>query len=589
MEERTDYCGNITEKYVGKKVSLDGWVQRRRDLGGLIFVDLRDYKGIVQLVFNTDNQKALDVAETLRSEYVINAIGTVRLRGEGATNEDMTTGKVEVVVETVEVLNKSLTPPFEIKDGIDSSEETKLKYRYLDLRRPEMQKAIRTRAQIKHSVNEYLYENGFIDIETPNLTPSTPEGARDYLVPSRVYPGKFFALPQSPQLFKQLLMVGGFDRYFQLAHCFRDEDLRGDRQPEFTQIDIETSFMSKEEIQTVTEGLIARVMKDEKGIEVKTPFPRIDWDDAMDRYGSDKPDIRFGMELQNLNETLKDTEFKVFKGTIDNGGQVKAIVVKDGADKYSRKNIEAYQEYIKRFGAKGLAWAKFNDNELTGGVSKFIKDHESALVERLGLENNDLLLFVADNKKVVADSLGYLRKAIAKEQHLYDPNEFAFTWVVNWPLFEYDEGIQRWTAAHHPFTMPNEEDVHYLNDGEDPHKAYAQSYDIVLNGYELGGGSIRIHDYKIQEKMLKALDFTKEKAYEQFGFLLDALQYGCPPHGGLAIGLDRFAMLLSQKDNIRDVIAFPKNSNASEPMTHAPLEVAKQQLDDLGIEITKKD
>ena len=589
MEERTDYCGNITEKYVGQKVSLDGWVQRRRDLGGLVFVDLRDYKGIVQLVFNTDHQDVLDVAETLRSEYVINVIGTVRLRGEGATNDDMTTGKVEVVVEKVEILNKSLTPPFEIKDGIDSSEETKLKYRYLDLRRPEMQKAIRTRAQIKHSVNEYLYENGFIDIETPNLTPSTPEGARDYLVPSRVYPGRFFALPQSPQLFKQLLMVGGFDRYFQLAHCFRDEDLRGDRQPEFTQIDLETSFMNQEEIQTVTEGLIARVMKDEKGIEVKTPFPRINWDDAMDRFGSDKPDVRFGMELQNLNDIFKDTEFKVFKGTIDNGGQVKAIVVKDGADKYSRKNIESYQEYIKRFGAKGLAWAKFNDNELTGGVSKFIKAQEAQLVSTLGLENNDLLLFVADNKKVVADSLGYLRKAIAKEQNLYDPKEFAFIWVVNWPLFEYDEGIQRWTAAHHPFTMPNEEDVHYLDDGEDPHKAYAQSYDIVLNGYELGGGSIRIHDYKIQEKMLKALNFTKEKAYEQFGFLLDALQYGCPPHGGLAIGLDRFAMLLSGKDNIRDVIAFPKNSNATEPMTHAPLEVSKQQLDDLGIEVSKKD
>ncbi|WP_338214308.1 aspartate--tRNA ligase [Companilactobacillus muriivasis] len=589
MEERTEYCGNITEEYVGKKVSLDGWVQRRRDLGGLIFVDLRDYKGIVQLVFNTDNQEALDAAEKLRSEYVVNVIGTVRLRGEGATNEDMKTGKVEVVVEKVEILNKSLTPPFEIKDGIDSSEETKLKYRYLDLRRPEMQKAIRTRAQIKHSVNEYLYDNGFIDIETPNLTPSTPEGARDYLVPSRVYPGRFFALPQSPQLFKQLLMVGGFDRYFQLAHCFRDEDLRGDRQPEFTQIDIETSFMNKKEIQTVTEGLIARVMKDEKGIEVKTPFPRIDWDDAMDRYGSDKPDVRFGMELQNLNDVFQDTEFKVFKGTIDNGGQVKAIVVKGGADKYSRKNIEAYQEYIKRFGAKGLAWTKYNDNELAGGVAKFIKPQEAALVERLGLENDDLLLFVADKKKVVADALGYLRKAIAKEQHLYDPNEFAFIWVVNWPLFEYDEGIQRWTAAHHPFTMPNEEDVHYLNDGEDPHKAYAQSYDIVLNGYELGGGSIRIHDYKIQEKMLKALDFTKEKAYEQFGFLLDALQYGCPPHGGLAIGLDRFAMLLSGKDNIRDVIAFPKNSNATEPMTHAPLEVAKLQLDDLGIEVSKKD
>ena len=589
MEERTDYCGNITEEYVGKQVSLDGWVQRRRDLGGLIFVDLRDYKGIVQLVFNTDHQEVLDVAEDLRSEYVINVIGTVRLRGEGATNDDMKTGKVEVVVEKVEILNKSLTPPFEIKDGIDSSEETKLKYRYLDLRRPEMQKAIRTRAQIKHSVNEYLYENGFIDIETPNLTPSTPEGARDYLVPSRVYPGRFFALPQSPQLFKQLLMVGGFDRYFQLAHCFRDEDLRGDRQPEFTQIDIETSFMNKKEIQTVTEGLIARVMKDEKGIEVKTPFPRIDWDDAMARYGSDKPDVRFGMELQDLSEIFKDSGFKVFKGAIDDGGQVKAIVVKGGADKYSRKNIEAYQEYIKRFGAKGLAWTKYNDNELTGGVAKFIKDQESALVEKLGLENDDLLLFVAANKKIVADSLGYLRNAIAKEQHLYDPNEFAFIWVVNWPLFEYDEGIQRWTAAHHPFTMPNEEDVHYLNDGEDPHKAYAQSYDIVLNGYELGGGSIRIHDYKIQEKMLKALNFTKEKAYEQFGFLLDALQYGCPPHGGLAIGLDRFAMLLSGKDNIRDVIAFPKNSNATEPMTHAPLEVAKQQLDDLGIEVSKKD
>ncbi|GAB5056892.1 aspartate--tRNA ligase [Companilactobacillus alimentarius] len=589
MEERTDYCGNITEKYVGKKVSLDGWVQRRRDLGGLVFVDLRDYKGIVQLVFNTDHQDVLDIAETLRSEYVINVLGTVRLRGEGATNDEMTTGKVEVVVEKVEILNKSLTPPFEIKDGIDSSEETKLKYRYLDLRRPEMQKAIRTRAQIKHSVNEYLYENGFIDIETPNLTPSTPEGARDYLVPSRVYPGRFFALPQSPQLFKQLLMVGGFDRYFQLAHCFRDEDLRGDRQPEFTQIDLETSFMNKKEIQTVTEGLIARVMKDEKGIEVKTPFPRIDWDDAMDRYGSDKPDVRFGMELQNLNEVLKDTEFKVFKNTIDNGGQVKAIVVKNAADKYSRKNIENYQEYIKRFGAKGLAWFKYNDDDMTGGVSKFIKDHKDALVERLGLENNDLVLFVADNKKVVADALGYLRKAIAKEQHLYDPKEFAFIWVFNWPLFEYDEGIQRWTAAHHPFTMPNEEDVHYLNDGEDPHKAYAQSYDIVLNGYELGGGSIRIHDYKIQEKMLKALNFTKEKAYEQFGFLLDALQYGCPPHGGLAIGLDRFAMLLSGKDNIRDVIAFPKNSNATEPMTHAPLEVSDQQLVDLGIEVSKKD
>ncbi|WP_125763233.1 aspartate--tRNA ligase [Companilactobacillus hulinensis] len=585
MEERTDYCGSITEEHVGKKVSLDGWVQKRRDLGGLIFIDLRDYKGFVQLVFNTEHKDVLEVAESLRSEYVINVTGTVRLRDEKAINENIPTGKVEVVVETVELLNKSITPPFEIVDDVDASEETKLKYRYLDLRRPEMQKAIRTRAQIKHSVHEYLYDNGFIDIETPNLTPSTPEGARDYLVPSRVYPGHFFALPQSPQLFKQLLMVGGFDRYYQLAHCFRDEDLRGDRQPEFTQIDLEMSFMSAEEIQTVTEGLIARVMKDEKGIDVKLPFPRIDWDDAMARYGSDKPDIRFGMELQDLNDVFKDTEFKVFKGTIDNGGQVKAIVVKNNADKYSRKNIEEYQEYIKRFGAKGLAWLKYNDDKITGPVAKFITAQHDALVERLGLENNDLVLFVADKKKIVADALGYLRTDIAKHLNLYDPNEFAFTWVVNWPLFEYDEGIQRWTAAHHPFTMPNEEDVHYLD--EDPHKAYAQSYDIVLNGYELGGGSIRIHDYKIQEKMLKALEFTKEKAYEQFGFLLDALQYGCPPHGGLAIGLDRFAMLLAGKDNIRDVIAFPKNSNATEPMTHAPREVADNQLVDLGIEVSK--
>lgn len=587
MEKRTDYCGSITEKYVGQRVSLDGWVQKRRDLGGLIFVDLRDYKGIVQLVFNTDHKEVLEVAETLRSEYVINVLGTVRLREESAINDKMTTGKVEVVVDTVELLNKSVTPPFEITDNVDASEETKLKYRYLDLRRPEMQKAIRTRAQIKHSVHEYLHDNGFIDIETPNLTPSTPEGARDYLVPSRVYPGHFYALPQSPQLFKQLLMVGGFDRYYQLAHCFRDEDLRGDRQPEFTQIDLEMSFMSAEEIQEVTEGLIARVMKDEKGIDVKLPFPRIDWDDAMARYGSDKPDIRFGMELQDLNDVFADSEFKVFKGTIDNGGHVKAIVVKNNADKYSRKNIEAYQEYIKRFGAKGLAWLKFNDDKITGPVAKFITAQEDALIKRLGLENNDLVLFVADKKKVVADSLGYLRTAIAKELKLYDPNEFAFTWVVNWPLFEYDEGIKRWTAAHHPFTMPNEEDIHYLD--EDPHKAHAQSYDIVLNGYELGGGSIRIHNSEIQEKMLKALEFTKEKAYAQFGFLLDALQYGCPPHGGLAIGLDRFAMLLSGKDNIRDVIAFPKNSNATEPMTHAPRAVDPNQLVDLGIEVSKTD
>ncbi|WP_129044983.1 aspartate--tRNA ligase [Companilactobacillus metriopterae] len=586
MKTRTDYCGNITEKYVNQQVTLNGWVQKRRNLGGLIFVDLRDYKGIVQLVFNDEHEEALAIADQLRSEYVISVDGTVQMRDENNQNDNFPSGKIEVIVENIEILNKSKNTPFEILDDIESSEETKLKYRYLDLRRPEMQKAIRTRAQIKHSVHEYLYENNFIDIETPNLTKSTPEGARDYLVPSRVYPGSFYALPQSPQLFKQLLMVGGFDRYYQIAHCFRDEDLRGDRQPEFTQIDMETSFMSAEEIQTMTEGLIAKVMKDEKGIDVKLPFPRLQYNDAMARYGSDKPDIRFDMELQELNDVFKDSEFKVFKGAIDNEGQVKAIVVKNNADKYSRKNIEAYQEHIKQFGAKGLAWAKFNDDELSGPVAKFIKDQESELVDRLGLQNNDLILFVADRAKVVADSLGYLRTAIAKELELYDKNEFAFVWVVNWPLFEYDEGIQRWTAAHHPFTMPNEEDVHYLD--EDPHKAYSQSYDIVLNGYEIGGGSIRIHDMEIQEKMLKALDFTPESAHEQFGFLLDALEYGCPPHGGLAIGLDRFAMLLSGKENIRDVIAFPKNSNATEPMTHAPMAVAEEQLVELGIDVVKK-
>lgn len=586
MKMRTDYCGNIDEKYLDQEVTVSGWVQKRRSLGNLIFVDLRDRQGIVQVVFSTEfGESALNIANTLRSEFVIQVKGKVVNRAENAINPDMKTGKIEIEANDVVIFNKSKTPPFEIKDNIETTEETKLKYRYLDLRRSEMQNAINVRSQIKRATNNYLYEQGFIDIETPNLTKSTPEGARDYLVPSRVYPGSFFALPQSPQLFKQLLMVGGFDRYFQIAHCFRDEDLRGDRQPEFTQIDLETSFMTAEEIQEVTEGLIARVMKDVKGIDVKLPFQRLTWDESMARFGSDKPDLRFGMELQDLSEVFKDSEFKVFGGAIKDGGEVKAIVVKNAADKYSRKKIEEQQEYIKRFGAKGLAWLKVVDGELSGGVSKFVKEQETQLRDKLELAENDLVLFVAANKKVVADSLGYLRTHFAKELKLYDENEFVFAWVVNWPLFEYDEGIGRWIAAHHPFTMPNVEDIHYLD--EDPHKAYAQSYDIVLNGYELGGGSIRIHDREIQEKMLKALDFTPEKAYEQFGFLLDALEYGCPPLGGLAIGLDRFAMLLTGRDNIRDVIAFPKNSNATEPMTEAPTAVSAAQLDELGLETEK--
>ncbi|WP_261805554.1 aspartate--tRNA ligase [Lapidilactobacillus luobeiensis] len=588
MVERTTYCGLVDEQYLGQTVDLAGWVQKRRSLGNLVFIDLRDREGIVQLVFSNEiDAAALAVAETLRSEYVIAVQGRVRARGEHAVNPKMKTGKIEVEVTKLTVLNKSKTPPFDIADNVTASEDTKLKYRYLDLRRPEMMKGLRTRAQIVKSVHHYLDDHGFIEIETPDLTKSTPEGARDYLVPSRVYPGSFFALPQSPQLFKELLMGAGFDRYYQIARCFRDEDLRGDRQPEFTQIDLETSFLSAEEIQAITEGVIAQVMHDEKGIDVKLPFPRITWNDAMARYGSDKPDLRYGMELQDLSDYFKESSFKVFTDAIANDGQVKAIVAPQAAAQYSRKKIDGIQDYLKRFGAKGLAWVKVEAGTVAGPIAKFLKDDAANLLDRLGAQDGDLILFVAASQKVVADSLGYLRTFFAKELNLIPKNQFAFTWVVDWPLFEYDEGDQRWIAAHHPFTMPNEEDVHLLD--TDPHAAHAQSYDIVLNGYELGGGSIRIHQREIQEKMLKALEISPETAQKQFGFLLDAMDYGFPPLGGLAIGLDRFAMLLADRDNIRDVIAFPKNSNATEPMTAAPTPVAPAQLDELGIEVEKQD
>ncbi|MEN3953859.1 aspartate--tRNA ligase [Ligilactobacillus salivarius] len=577
---RTTYAGLVDEKYLDQEVCLKGWVQKRRNLGNLIFIDLRDIEGIVQLVFSQEfNPEALKVAEQLRSEYVIEVKGKVVARGEKAINPNMRTGKVEVEVSDIGILNKAKTTPFDIADDINASDDLRLQYRYLDLRRPEMQKALMIRNRITQTVHSYLDENHFLDIETPYLTRSTPEGARDYLVPSRVYPGHFYALPQSPQLFKQLLMGAGYDRYYQIARCFRDEDLRGDRQPEFTQIDIETSFMSAEEIQEMTEGLLKRVMKETLDVDIKTPIQRITWNEAMDRFGSDKPDIRFGMELKDMSGAVQNAGFKVFDMTLENGGQVKAITVPGGADKYSRKQIEEKQEYIKRFGAKGLAWVKVTDDGLTGPIAKFFTERAEDIKAAAEAKSGDLILFVASNRKVVADSLGYLRVAIAKEMDMINKDEFAFIWVVDWPLFEYSEEFDRYIAAHHPFTMPNEEDLDLLE--TDPHKCHAQSYDIVLNGYELGGGSIRIHRRDIQEAMFKALGFTKEKAEEQFGWFMDALDFGFPPHGGLALGLDRFAMLLAGKDNIREVIAFPKNSKASEPLTHAPSTVAPKQLDEL--------
>jgi len=577
---RTTYAGLVDEKYLDQEVCLKGWVQKRRNLGNLIFTDLRDIEGIVQLVFSQEfNPEALKVAEQLRSEYVIEVKGKVVARGEKAINPNMRTGKVEVEVSDIEILNKAKTTPFDIADDINASDDLRLQYRYLDLRRPEMQKALMIRNRITQTVHSYLDENHFLDIETPYLTRSTPEGARDYLVPSRVYPGHFYALPQSPQLFKQLLMGAGYDRYYQIARCFRDEDLRGDRQPEFTQIDIETSFMSAEEIQEMTEGLLKRVMKETLDVDIKTPIQRITWNEAMDRFGSDKPDIRFGMELKDMSSAVQNAGFKVFDMTLENGGQVKAITVPGGADKYSRKQIEEKQEYIKRFGAKGLAWVKVTDDGLTGPIAKFFTERAEDIKAAAEAKSGDLILFVASNRKVVADSLGYLRVAIAKEMDMINKDEFAFIWVVDWPLFEYSEEFDRYIAAHHPFTMPNEEDLDLLE--TDPHKCHAQSYDIVLNGYELGGGSIRIHRRDIQEAMFKALGFIKEKAEEQFGWFMDALDFGFPPHGGLALGLDRFAMLLAGKDNIREVIAFPKNSKASEPLTHAPSTVAPKQLDEL--------
>lgn len=578
--KRSMYAGRVRKEHVGQEITLKGWVGRRRDLGGLIFIDLRDREGIMQLVINPESVDAelMAKAEGLRSEFVIEVTGTVVEREQA--NDNIPTGAVELQVSGLTVLNTAKTTPFEIKDGIEASDDTRLRYRYLDLRRPEMLNNFKLRAAVTHSIRNYLDELEFIDVETPMLTKSTPEGARDYLVPSRVSKGHFYALPQSPQITKQLLMNAGFDRYYQIVKCFRDEDLRGDRQPEFTQVDLETSFLNEVEIQDIVEGLIAKVLKDTKGIDVTLPFPRMSYDHAMNFYGSDKPDTRFEMLLQDLTEVVKEVDFKVFS----EAPVVKAIVVRGAADSYSRKDIDKLTEYAKQFGAKGLAWVKVDKGELTGPVAKFLTDITANLTASLQLEDKDLVLFVADKLEVANNTLGALRNRLAKEQGLIDESKFNFLWIVDWPMFEWSEEEGRYMSAHHPFTLPTEETAHHL-DG-DLAQVRAVAYDIVLNGYELGGGSLRINQKDMQERMFKALGFSAQDAHEQFGFLLEAMDYGFPPHGGLAIGLDRFVMLLAGEDNIREVIAFPKNNKASDPMTQAPSTVASAQLEELALDIT---
>ena len=579
--KRTGYAGAVRSEHIGQTITLKGWVARRRDLGGLIFIDLRDREGIMQLVVNPElaSKEVLATAESLRSEFVIEVTGTVLARAQA--NDKLATGQVELEVTDLTVLNVAKTTPFEIKDDLEASDDTRMRYRYLDLRRPEMLSNFKLRHNVTKAIRHYLDDLDFIDVETPILTKSTPEGARDYLVPSRISEGHFYALPQSPQITKQFLMNAGFDRYYQIVKCFRDEDLRGDRQPEFTQVDLETSFLDEQEIQDLTEGLIAKVMKDTKNIDVTLPFPRMTYDDAMNQYGSDKPDTRFEMLLTDVSTIVKKADFKVFS----EAPVVKAIVAKNAADAYSRKDIDKLTDYAKQFGAKGLAWVKFVGHEFSGPIAKFLPEIADELADTLALTDKDLVLFVADELDVANATLGALRSRIAKEQDLIDQNQFNFLWVIDWPMFEWSEEGGRYTSAHHPFTLPTTESAHELEG--DLAKVRAVAYDIVLNGYELGGGSLRINHKDLQERMLKALGFTAEAANDQFGFLLEAMDYGFPPHGGLALGLDRFVMLLAGKDNIREVIAFPKNNKATDPMTQAPSLVSDQQLTELNLKIGK--
>lgn len=581
--KRTHMCGVLSKKNIGDEVILSGWVQRRRDLGGLIFVDLRDITGIMQIVFDNDiSQVAFENAEQLGSEYVITIKGKVYERE--SINPNMPTGEIEVFAEEMEILNQSETPPIYIRDDDDVSENLRLKYRYLDLRKSTMQGNLMLRHKTAQIVRNFLSDEGFLEVETPMLTKTTPEGARDYLVPSRINPGKFYALPQSPQLFKQLLMVSGMEKYFQIVKCFRDEDLRADRQPEFTQIDLEMSFVDIDDVIEVNERLLRKIFKEILNIDIHLPIDRITYREAMERFGSDKPDIRFGFELVDLNETVKNCGFKIFTSAVENGGAVKAINVKGHGDKFSRKDITKLEDYIKDYGAKGLAWVKITGDGITSPIAKFFTDEEMESILRvMDASEGDLILFVADKTQVVYDSLGHLRVEIAKRLDMLNKDEFKLVWVTEFPLFEYDEEEGRYVAKHHPFTSPMDEDIEIME--SNPDKVRAKAYDIVLNGHEIGGGSIRIHTSGLQQKMFKALGFAEDEAQEKFGFLLDAFRYGTPPHGGIAYGLDRLVMILAKEDNIRQVIAFPKTQNATCPLTDAPTFADEKQLSELNIAV----
>ena len=585
--KRNIMCGDARESHIGQKVTVMGWVQRNRNLGGLQFIDLRDREGILQVVFNDDlGEEILEKAKSIRPEYCIAVTGEIVKRE--SVNPNMPTGMVELKAEELKILSESDTPPIYIKEDLDAAESIRLKYRYLDLRRPDMQNIFKIRHKTTKAIRDYLDQNGFLEMETPILTKSTPEGARDYLVPSRNYPGMFYALPQSPQLFKQLLMVSGFDRYFQIVKCFRDEDLRANRQPEFTQVDLEMSFVEQDDVMALNEGLIKHVFKEVLGVDVKTPIKRMIFKDAMEKYGSDKPDLRFGMEITNLSDVVKECGFKVFTDAVANGGSVRGLCLEGGAS-MGRKDIDRLGEFVKTFKAKGLAWIQLKEEGVKSPIAKFFQEEElNKIIETMGAKTGDLILIVADKNSVVLKALGELRLELSRKFDLVkDKSEFNFTWITEFDLLEYDEEEGRYFAAHHPFTMPMDEDIQYLD--TDPGRVRAKAYDLVLNGEELGGGSIRIHDTKLQEKMFEVLGFTQESAWERFGFLLEAFKFGPPPHGGLAFGLDRMIMFLAGTENIKDVITFPKNQNAFCYLTEAPNIVDEEQLKELGIEIIKKE